>query len=429
MTSDSFMPTAKPPRSFVEYVRSFGPGLVMVVTWLGAGDIVDTGVAGSEYGYSLMWVLVLALVIRYLFVSLIARYQLCNQHGEGVLDGLARFHSWYAPALLAAAVVMGHVYGSYMTVGMGIACRNLTRFGDTWMWASAWSLVALFLVFRPVYNRVELVFKVLLAVLSVAFVGSAIAIGPDPGGMLQGLYRAELPDHSGSRDPMLVAMAMIGAVGGSLMNLVYPYFLESKGWRGPAFRRVQVYDFLLAVTVMIVLNLSIWTLGAELLHPKGVTIDDMDDLPRLLSDVLGEAGRCVFYVGIFSAVFTSIVGQALGLAMMGTHAWLRWEAGSDSINGRYEDHRLYRWLVCWLILSPLIWTLPGMPGFVTLTLAGNSLQVLLLPLICGGLWYITATTRCIGPEFRNRWWDNVLMAFLFGLAVYGAYNAARSVVS
>ena len=70
-----------------------------------------------------------------------------------------------------------------------------------------------------------------------------------------------------------------------------------------------------------------------------------------------------------------------------------------------------------------------MPDFVTLTLAGNSLQVLLLPLICGGLWYITATTRCIGPEFRNRWWDNVLMAFLFGLAVYGAYNAARSVVS
>ena len=78
-----------PPRSFFEYLRSFGPGIVVVLTWLGAGDIVDMGVAGGNYGYSLMWILVLAIAMRFLFVSLIAKYQLCNHHGEGVLDGLA----------------------------------------------------------------------------------------------------------------------------------------------------------------------------------------------------------------------------------------------------------------------------------------------------------------------------------------------------
>ena len=95
------------PHSFLEYVRSFGPGIVIMLTWLGAGDVVDMGVAGSNYGYSLMWVLVVAVVMRFLFVSLIARYQLCNQHGEGVLDGLARLHRGYAPGLFVAAIVMG----------------------------------------------------------------------------------------------------------------------------------------------------------------------------------------------------------------------------------------------------------------------------------------------------------------------------------
>ena len=56
--------------------------------------------AGANYGYSLLWVFVVAVLFRFLFVSLIARYQLCNQHGEGVLDGLARLH----PALRAGAV-------------------------------------------------------------------------------------------------------------------------------------------------------------------------------------------------------------------------------------------------------------------------------------------------------------------------------------
>src|ERR1700752_1713239 len=90
---------AKVPTSFSEYLRSFGPGIVIVLTWLGAGDVVDMGVAGANYGYALMWVVVVAILMRFLFVSLIARYQLCNPHGEGVLDGLHRLPPAYAPGL------------------------------------------------------------------------------------------------------------------------------------------------------------------------------------------------------------------------------------------------------------------------------------------------------------------------------------------
>jgi Mn2+/Fe2+ NRAMP family transporter len=108
-----------------------------------SGDIVDMGVAGGNYGYSLMWVLVLAVIMRYLFVSLIAKYQLCNQHGESVLDGLVRLHRWYAPVLFVAVIVMGHVLGSYMTVGIGESCRNVTGRGEIWQWALLGNAVAL----------------------------------------------------------------------------------------------------------------------------------------------------------------------------------------------------------------------------------------------------------------------------------------------
>src|SRR5687767_590214 len=170
-------PAAVPPpvpRTFREYLRSFGPGIVIVLTWLGAGDVVDMAVAGSNYGYALMWVLVLAVFMRYVMVSAIARYQLCNPHGEGVLDGLCRLHPAYAPLLLVAAVVMSHVYQSYMTVGAGEVCRNLFRFGETWQWAILVNASALLLVVRPSYERLELAFKVLLALLAVSFLGSAL---------------------------------------------------------------------------------------------------------------------------------------------------------------------------------------------------------------------------------------------------------------
>ena len=70
-----------------------------------------------------------------------------------------------------------------------------------------------------------------------------------------------------------------------------------------------------------------------------------------------------------------------------------------------------------------------MPGFVALTLAANSAQVVLLPLLAGGLWWITASARLIGREHRNRWWENVLMGTLFALAIYFAFRAAIDLVN
>jgi Mn2+/Fe2+ NRAMP family transporter len=410
------------PRTFVEYVRSFGPGIVIVLTWLGAGDVVDMATAGANYGYALLWVFVVAILFRFLFVSLIVRYHMCNQHGEGVLDGLVRLNRLYAPVLFFAAVVMGHVYGSYMTRGVGEVSRNVFGFGAIWQWAVAWNALACYLVFRPSFRALEIVFLFFLAVLSVSFLGCAMWVGFDPVDVVRGLVRVEMPGRHGIFDPWQVALAMIGAVGGSLMNLVYPYFLDAKGWRTPEYRRVQFYDFLLGIIAMLVLNLAIWVLGAELLYPdKHIT--SLDDLPNLLSTTLGESGRVLFYAGIFSAVYTSIIGHAAGLGRLGTHAWLRWQTPSGPIVADYRHHACYRWIALSCLVTPLVWTMPGMPGFVTLTLAANSAQVILLPLLAGGMWWITASPRLIGEAHRNRWWENVVMATLFALACYFALRA------
>jgi hypothetical protein len=53
----------------------------------------------------------------------------------------------------------------------------------------------------------------------------------------------------------------------------------------------------------------------------------------------------------------------------------------------------------------------------------------LLPLLAGGLWWITASARLIGPEYRNRWWENLVMGALFTLAVYFAVRAVMGLAA
>lgn len=412
---------------FLGYLRGMGPGIVAILTWFGAGDVVGAGVAGGNYGYALMWAMVVAIWMRYVLVSQIAKFQLYNPHGDGVVDGLTRLHPGYASFLFIATLVMGHIYGAYMLVGVGEASVQFTGRGAVWQWAILWSAVSAGLTLWGVYRHVEVVFMVLLALLGASFIGTSLWVGPDLSGVLAGTIGFRLPVTQGRFSALLIAASMTGAVGGSLMNLAYPYFMDQKGWRGPACRKLQEYDLRLSILVMIALNLAIWTLGAELIHRGGGSVGNLEDLTELLGRTLGNAGRKLFILGIFAAVYSSLVGVAMGLGYLGSHSWLRWKHGAASNNQEYRRHPAYRWIIGWIVVSPLVWTHSALSNFVALTLIGNAVQMLILPVLACGLWRITASRRHIGEGNQNRAWHNVVMAILVTLSICGSWAALCSV--
>lgn len=425
----STTPQAAPiPRSFLEYLRAMGPGIVVVLTWLGAGDIVDASVAGGSYGYALMWVLALALAVRWMFVSAIARYQLCNQHGETVMQGLKRLHPLFPPFIFAATILLSHAVGVYMYQGLGESCRALAGWGTPGLWAAAWGIAFYFLVSRPVFRRVELVFLIFLGLLSVSMIGSALWVGPDLKGLLAGTVGFRLPEQRGAFNPLLVATSLVGAVAGSLANLMYPYFIREKGWISPAYRRVQRYDLALGILVIIVLDLAVWVLGAEVLHPRHLKVETIADIARVLSDTLGHAGWVLFYLGVFAAVGSSVVGNALAYSYMATDAYLLWRPDPASAGSDYKTHPGYRWMTLWCLFSPLPWVFLGTGGFVPLTVLVNAFQVLLLPILAVAVWLLTAGKRYIGAEYRNNAWENLGMGIFLAAALLGTYGTLHSLV-
>jgi hypothetical protein len=56
-------------------------------------------------------------------------------------------------------------------------------------------------------------------------------------------------------------------------------------------------------------------------------------------------------------------------------------------------------------------------------------MAVLIPALAGGLWWITASSRYIGNQYKNRLWENIIMGFLFILAVWGAFESAKSVIA
>ncbi len=418
--------TAKVPTTFLGYLRSMGPGIVIALVWLGAGDLVDSAVAGGNYGYTLMWALALALFVRFTFVSIIAKYQLCNQHGENVLAGMRRIHRCVPWLVGIAGLVFAHIYNAFSLRGVGESMSQLTGWGNPFVWSTFWAAVAALIVFRGGFEHIKKLFYVFLGLLSISLLGVAIWSGPNPVEMARGMMLFAIPEQHGPYGVFLLLTSLIGAVGGSIANLLYPYFIEQNGWKGPRFRRVQLYDLAFGTLVVVILNLAVWTVGAEVLKPGGIEVTDLQSLANLITVVLGKWCGPLFYLGIFAATYSTVVGNATGYGLLCSDAaryWRRTSGESSAPTGpvNIQQSTVYRWVVAWCLISPLVWSLPGMPDFVTLTIVGNAVSVVVLPLLSAALWYITARTSCIGAQYRNRWWENCLMAILFALSVWSTY--------
>ena len=128
------------------------------------------------------------------------------------------------------------------------------------------------------YIFVRVKFFFFLIILSISLISVAIWSGPDPKSAIKGILLFDIPPDKGPYGSLLIITALIGTVGGSIANLLYPYFIQQKGWKGRQYRKVQLYDLAFGTTILVLINLSVWTIGAEVLFPRGIHIENIDDL-------------------------------------------------------------------------------------------------------------------------------------------------------
>lgn len=417
------------PSTFWGYVKSFGPGIVLVLTWLGAGDLVDNAVAGAHYGYTLMWGLGLALIVRYFLVSIIANYQLMNVQGHTIFEGYAKVWKYYPLLLGVGGIVLGHFYESYTIKGSGEALYYLTgQSGSVMIWSAIVVVAAVMITGKAVYRYLENVEKVILIVLAISLIGGAIVAKPDVGAIVAGTFAFKVPEQVGSFGAILIVISLIGAVGGSLANLLYPTFMKEKGYIRPEHRKVQRYDLLFGIFVIIVLDLSVWIMGAEVLHPRGITISNFNDLAHLLGQVAGRVGEVVIYLGVLCACFSSVIGYAHGFPKMAMEClYCVAPVRKEKYKNAPSKDPLFRVSYFLVAILPLMWAIPGMPGFIFLTVFVNAAQIVLMPLVSIGLIILVNRKDLMGDLAGNKL-HTVMLAFLTVLAIWGSYVTFSSML-
>ncbi|WP_132878268.1 Nramp family divalent metal transporter [Tamaricihabitans halophyticus] len=422
------------PEGVTGYLRALGPGIVMALAWMSAGDLVASSVSGADYGYALMWALVLSLLARYVFVSAIAKYILCNNNSSSsIMEGFRRL--WRPLPLLIGlcAFAIGFGYATYIIKGAGTAFYNLIgRPGDTeWgVFISATALVGITLILlfvRRQYSTFEFIARVAAVILLGAFGTVVLIQGFDPAAFLAGLT-FQVPESTGGFESLLIVAALIGGVGGSTTNLMYNYFLQDKGWLTPRHRKVQLVDLLVGMIVILVINLAIWVTAAET-NVSGSVLDDVNDLAALLGNTIGQFGEVLFWLGLFFITFTTFPSYSYGqtkLLMDGAASTFapRGATATTVATRDFEKRATFRWLQgVFLLVLPLAFSLPVMPSFVELTIIVNSLAAVAAPIIIIAIIVLTTSSKFLQRRYVNRWWETAALIVVGGIGVWASYQA------
>lgn len=404
-----------------DFLKTIGPAVITVFSWLGAGDIISSAVSGSTYGYALMWILVISFLIRFVIVNTMTRFELMNIKGGSMVEAFASISKIYPIFLGIAALVMGNLTIGYILKGAGQSLGWFLGFGPATMWSGILAVIIVLLLGRSVFAKLESIFKIFLAVLVAVFIALAIYCQPDPAEIVRGTFLFQLPESSGTYDVMLVVLGLVGATAGSLANLFHGINLSEGGVRNPEDMKGQTKSLLFSVVAGAILVLCVWIVGADILRPNGIEVNSLQDIGSALELYLGVVGAKIFYLGVFGALFSAAASSAIGFGKL---AIANLNELMPSRKGRYEKFqydKIYPIVVIGLMATAFIWSLPAMPGQVYMTLFVNSLNVVIVPAIACGVLYVTNSKKFMG-ENRNNLFENIVLAATTILAVVSVFK-------
>lgn len=432
------VPAPAIPVTTMDYLRAFGPGLIVSMAWLSAGDLVSASVSGSTYGYALMWALVISLFARYFFVSAIGKYALCNRYGDtSILAGFGRLWRGFPALLGAITCVLGFTYQTYIIKGAATALHQLSgRPSNPWeVFFVAVVLVgitAYMLLRGRQYRTLELIAKISVGALMATFFAAVAINGFDVGAFLRGLIFQVPPDIEGAFGAFVVLASIIGAVGGSAANLLYPYFMDDKGWTGPKYRKLQIFDLLVGILAMVVINLAVWIVAAESLGgADGIAIREAEDLAIMVGRGIGPWGPFLLWTGLFFVTFTSFPTYSFGFTKVLLDGYQRtFSRGSAPEElPSPENHPAFKKVqVSFLLFLPVLFSLPAAPNFIALTIAGTAMAAITGPIIIVGVIVLTSSRRYMLPEYVNRWWEVLALLIIGGIGIWAAFGVVAGLL-
>lgn len=414
--------------NFKTRLKNIGPGALVAAAFIGPGTVTSCSTSGANFGYTLLWAMLLSVISVIIMQSMAARLGIVS--GLGLGQALReKFTSKVARVLLTilviAAVFIGNVaYETGNLTGsiMGIQAAAPALEGNTAkiILALILGVIAFALLWSGSYKNIEKFLTVLVVIMGVVFFICAIAVGPDWGEVFKGLFGFKVPDVDKA---WMTVAALMGTT-------VVPYniYLHASSaatkWANDGNKEDALansrLDSILSIGLGGLISMAIIICAATTIGKTGAEVKSGADMAKALEPLLGSWATMFFGVGLFCAGISSTLTASMAAAF-----------ASTGILGWSEDLKDKKFKMFWgIVLVFGIFAACVLGASPTqIILFAQAANAFLLP-ITGVLLLIVANDKKIMKEYVNKTWFNILVVLVIAIFLFiAARNMTAFVTS
>lgn len=381
--------------------KKLGPGVLVAAAFIGPGTVTACTLAGVDFGFNLLWAMLLSIIATFILQEMSARLGIVTQ--KGLADVIKQ--ELYNPiirnsviALIFSAIIIGNA--SYEAGNIGGAVLGMEAlFGINYSSLYPFVLggVAFVLLFLGSYKALEKVFIFLVLIMSLSFVMTAILTKPNMWELIKGLFLPTVPENG--------ILSIIALVGTTVVpyNLFLHAALVSEKWKSKDDLKLAKRDTLISIMLGGMVSISIIISAAAI---NSLEVNNVMDMAKALEPLYGSAALYFLGIGMFAAGITSSITAPLAAAYV-ANSCFGWNAGLKDTKFR----------MIWMIILFL--------GVFFLSFGIKPIEIikfaqitngLLLPIIAVFLLWVVNRIGVMG-KYKNTTMQNVFGVLIILLSV------------
>lgn len=402
-------------------LKALGPGLLWAGAAIGVSHLVQSTRAGASFGFSLIWVVLVANLFKYTAFEFGPRYAAAM--GESLLDGYQRVGKW---ALLVFLVMtfgtMWTIQAAVTVVTAGLAIKI---FGIAWspvVWSTIILAICAGILTIGKYPLLDKLIKVIIITLTISTIFAVI------GAINHG--SSVKPDFQAPKIMTVAGISFLVALMGWMPSAIdisvwhSLWTIERKNETGVApSLKAALFDFRLGYFGTAFLAMGFLTLGALIMYGTGETFSGSGgafagQFINLYTSTLGDWSYLIVAIASFTTMFSTTLTVTDAFPRVMTRSTELIFPGK--YKGQNTSHLYWIWMVVVLGGGLLIIGL-FMKGMTMLVDLATTLSFLTAPILAyinyravTGSWMPEGTR----PGRRMLILNWVSMIFLAGFALF-----------
>lgn len=295
-----------------------GPAVIASIAYMDPGNYATNIQAGAGYGFTLLWVVLMANLIAMLFQSLSAKLGIVTGHN---LAEMCRDHfpkpvvwiMWAVSEIAAMATDLAEFLGG--AIGLALLFDMPLIYG---MIVTAIVTYGILVFERHGFRPMELIIGAFVSIIGLCYLLEVFIAPIDWGEAFTGLTVPQIPDAA-------ALTISVGIIGATVMP--HAIYLHS----GLTQNRVTVHndserrkvlhysnvEVIVALAVAGMVNMAMVMMAASAFHAGHSNVAEIETAYHSLAPLLGGAAAAAFLVSLIaSGVSSSVVGTMAGQMIM-----------------------------------------------------------------------------------------------------------------